>query len=221
MGKSRNLTASKIAIYCIIFFAIWTVRELIIRPIFLDSLNGIVSAIAETLMKISVWTIPALILVKHYEDDMWISLKEMLTHKVKWLRYTPILIAFFLYYSFGAWFSFGDIRIHPDLKPVTLISAVLFVGITEEIAFRAFLLNAFLKKMKMWYAILLTAAIFIPIHYPFWIYQGFDLFKVLEGSVVVLICSTIFSLVFIKSKNIFVPIILHMSWNLFTKLFFG
>ncbi|MCL2108730.1 MAG: hypothetical protein FWH20_05235, partial [Oscillospiraceae bacterium] len=64
MTKTRSLTIGKIVIYCIVFFAIWSVRELIIRPVFLDSLNDVISSVAETLMKISVWTVPAIILIK-------------------------------------------------------------------------------------------------------------------------------------------------------------
>jgi membrane protease YdiL (CAAX protease family) len=220
--SKRKLGVLHLVVYLVIFFALWSVRELVIRPVFLDSLNAVVSELVESLIKILIWTVPAVILVKYYQNDMWISLKEMLTTKVKKIyKYFLIPVAFLLYLLLGAWVTFGEIAIHPDLVFTRLIGAVIFVGITEEVVFRAFLLNAFLKKMKPWYAVLLTAALFIPIHYPYWIYQGFGLMKFLEGSIVVLAMSIIFSWTFIKSKNIFVPIILHMSWNLFTVIFLG
>ncbi|MDR1060355.1 MAG: CPBP family intramembrane metalloprotease [Clostridiales bacterium] len=38
---------------------------------------------------------------------------------------------------------------------------------------------------------------------------------------VIIALSVIFSWVFIKSKNIVVPILLHMSWNLIVPILFG
>ena len=219
--KKRRLSVYKIVIYCIIFYALWSVRELIIRPVFLDSLRGVGFQIAETLMKLAVWTVPAVILIIYYKDDMWISLKEMLTNKVKWTTYAPIFIAFFLFNFFVAWASSGQRGFNPDFRLITAIEIVLFVGITEEAVFRGWLLNAMLKKMKLWHAVLLNAALFILIHYPYWIYKGYDILTFLSSSVIVLALSIIFSWTFIKSKNIIIPIILHMSWNLFTILFLG
>ena len=84
--EKRKLTCKKIVIYCIVFYAFWTIRELIIRPVFLDSLNDILFQLMETIIKMSIWALPAIFLIKHYKNDMWISLKEMFVNKPKWFE---------------------------------------------------------------------------------------------------------------------------------------
>ena len=219
MTEKRKLTIYKIFIYCVIFYALWSVRELIIRPVFLDSLNDRMFQISETLMKLTVWTLPAVFLIWHYQDDMWISLKEMFTNKLKWFKEAPIFMVI-LIPLLMAWFSFGKIEIHPDFRPLSLIGTVIFVGITEEAVFRGWLLNAMLKKMRLWSAILLNAVLFLIAHFPYWIYLRYDLFEFLSGCVSALILSILFSWAFVKSKNIFIPITLHMTWNFLLLMFF-
>jgi len=87
--------------------------------------------------------------------------------------------------------------------------------------FRGFFLNALLKKMKPWYAVLLTAALFLLIHLPIWIHNGILLSTFLSGDFLIVIAlSIIFSWTLIESKNIFIPIVLHMVWNLLGTLLF-
>ena len=221
MTEKRKLSSYKIIIYCAVFYALWSVRELVIRPQFLDSLNDVSFQIAETLMKLLVWTLPAVLLIKRYHDDMWIGLKEILTTKPKWFWYILIMVAFFFFNAIRAWIAFGTLAVHPDFKPITLVEAVIFVGVTEEIVFRGWLLNAMLKRMKYRFALLLNAVLFALIHYPIWIYHGYGALTILSGSLSVVVLSAVFSWTFTKSKSIFIPIVIHMSWNLFLTLFFG
>ncbi|MCL2838758.1 MAG: CPBP family intramembrane metalloprotease [Oscillospiraceae bacterium] len=214
MTKTRNLTVGKIIAYCLIFFAIWSVRELIIRPFWLNQFDGLTWHILESSMKLLVWTLPAILLIKYFQDDMWISLKEMFTTKPRWFKGAPILSIIIIVPVLQALIFGGGLAIRPDFVPLSLIQGVMFAGITEDIVFRGFLLNAFLKKMKTWQAVALDAVLFYLIHVPIWIYQGNDLGFFLSASVTVMGLSAIFAYSFIKTKNIFVPIVLHMIWNL-------
>ncbi|MCL1788777.1 MAG: CPBP family intramembrane metalloprotease [Oscillospiraceae bacterium] len=225
MSIKRELTVGKIVIYCIVFFAIWTVRELPLRYFLTDTFGETANAVTGTLIKLTVWTLPAALLIEQYKCDMRFSLKEMLTNKFKWIPYIILLTAFFLYYSVSAWISFGTFAIHPEFKPLSLIGVVIFVGITEEVVFRGWLLNAALCKAdnrkKTWFAVLINAVLFTLIHFPIWFYREYDAMTFLVTGAGVAGLSVLFSWTFIKSKNIFVPIVLHMGWNLFTILFFG
>ena len=214
MPQQHKLTPSKIYIYLIIFFTIWSIRELVIQPVFLDPLNIIVSEILATIIKLLVWTLPAVLLIKHFQDDMWISLKDMLTTKPKWFKNAYIIPAVLIVPILQALIHGGGLAIRPDLIPIRLIGVVLFVGVTEEIVFRGFLLNAFLKKMKMWQAVALDAVLFYLIHIPIWISQGNDLTFFLSAIITVTVLSVFFAYSFMKTRNIFVPIALHMIWNL-------
>ena len=151
---------------------------------------------------------------------MWIGLKDMFVTKPKWFKGAPWLLLVFAPILQSLVHN-GTIAIHPDFEPISLIGAVVFVGITEEIVFRGFLLNAFLKKMKMQYAVALDAVLFLFIHYPIWIYRGLGASEILMASIIIPILSVFFAYSFIKTKNIVVPIVLHMIWNLLTILLFG
>jgi membrane protease YdiL (CAAX protease family) len=101
---------------------------------------------------------------------MWINLKEMFVTKPKWFKDAPILFVVFVP-MLSALVRNGEIVINPDFMPIRLLRSVVFVGITEEIVFRGFMLNAQLQKMKLWSAIALNQVLFVLIHFPIWIYQ--------------------------------------------------
>ena len=147
MPPKRKLSALHISIYLIVFFAVWSVRELYIRPVFLDCLDGIAFGLAESAMKLLVWTLPAILLIKHFHDDMLLGLKEMFANKP--IRFKDAYILLIVFVPLVSAVISGDFEIRSDFVPSALIRSVLFVGITEELVFRGFLLNAFLKKMKM------------------------------------------------------------------------
>jgi len=218
MVEKRKLSTFHIVVYLIIFFTVWSIRELIIRPIWLNQFDGLTWYILESSMKLLIWTAPAILLINYFQDNMWVSLKEMFTNKPRWFKSAPILLLVF--YPLGsALFVHGEIAVRPDFVPLSLIQAVVFAGITEDIVFRGFLLNAMLKRMKAWQAVAIDAVLFALIHYPIWIYWGFDFATILVSSITVLPISVLFAFSFIKTKNILVPIILHMLWNLLTVLF--
>ena len=223
MVEKKRLAVIHLVIYCIIFYFVWSIRELAIRPMLENSFGEWQNAIIGTVVKLFVWTIPAIILIKYFEADMWVSLKTMFSSKVKWFKYLLILIGFLVYQLIITYFSFGKIAVNSEFKVTSLMGAVLFVGITEEIVFRGWLLNATLSKLKSWYAVLINATLFLFIHFPIWIYTGVftNLAMIFQNCLGVFVLSIIFAWTFIKSKNIFVPNMLHMVWNLLNTVLFG
>jgi membrane protease YdiL (CAAX protease family) len=220
--EKRNLTTSKIAAYLVVFFTIWSLRELVVQPIFLTPLSVAASVIIGEIVKLSVWTLPAILLIKYFHDDMWIGLKEMFTTKPKWFKGAFIILLVILYPFIAALVSTGEVAIRPDIMPIRLVAIVILVGITEEIVFRGFLLNTFLKRMKTWQAVSLDAVLFYLIHIPIWLYQENDFAFFLTALPIFLALSIFFAYTFIRTRNILVPIVLHMVWNLFNHiLYFG
>ncbi|MCL2674759.1 MAG: CPBP family intramembrane metalloprotease [Defluviitaleaceae bacterium] len=218
MTVQRTLTPTKIGIYLIIFFAVWSIRELVIQPLFLTPLDDIADAIIGQAIKLLVWTLPAVLLIKHYQHDMRISLRDMFTTKPKWFSDAYILLAVFTP-LFSSLLTHGEVAVSPTFDPIRLIGAVVFVGITEEMVFRGFLLNTFLKRMELKRSVALNEILFVLIHYPIWIYRGLDLTAILTNSIGVFFIGAFFSYSFIKTGNIIVPIALHMIWNLLVILF--
>ena len=92
MTEKKKLTALHIGVYLIIFFALWSIRELVIQPVFLGPLNPIASEFIGETIKLLMWTLPAILLIRYFHNYMWIGLKEMFTSKIQWSRDYYILL---------------------------------------------------------------------------------------------------------------------------------
>ncbi|MBR3537110.1 MAG: CPBP family intramembrane metalloprotease, partial [Oscillospiraceae bacterium] len=139
----------------------------------------------------------------------------------KWLRYLPVFLLFVLYPLVTAYLHKGSLTLNSDFgaKEIIMYS---FVGITEEMVFRGWLLNAMAGKERQnqWKAILLSSLMFVAIHIPTWTIHG-ELAGVFLhfGFVQVIILSIIFSVTFLKSRNILVPVALHMIYDFLVDMF--
>lgn len=203
-------------LYIIIFYAIWTCFELFVK----DSLDRVIAnevlcqLVKSGIIKNIIWTIPAIMLVKHFENDVNISLKEMFNPRINWIKYLPLFALFTVYLLVGAFVTNGEIAIVDEFG-IDKIIVVLFVGLTEEMVFRGWLLNATIEEDKKWKGIIINAVMFLVIHFPVWIHNGVFISNFTSFSFLcVPVLSVIFSWTFIKSRNILVPIVLHMYWDL-------
>ena len=208
-------------IYVIIFYSIWTVWEFWIRTFISNTFGNeyISQLIKSGIIKNLVWTFPAILLVWHFKSDVYITLKEMFSTKVNWLKYLPIFIFFTIYILAGAILKNGGVEIVRDFG-IDKIIIVLFVGLTEEMVFRGWLLNATIREHRKWFYIIINAVMFLAIHFPIWIYSGnfISYFTSLQF-IEVMALSVIFSITFIKSRSILVPITLHMYFDLLVFMF--
>lgn len=224
MKKIDNKT-SKVPVliaYVIVFYGIWTIWEFLGKPFIGNTVENeyIAQLIKSGVIKNIVWTLPAIFLVKYFKTDVYIELKEMFAFKAELLKYLPIFLLFTVYLLVGAGLKTGKIAISETFNLEKLI-IVLFVGITEEMVFRGWLLNATVSEKKKWTPVILNAILFLFIHFPVWLYERSFVgnFQSL-GFLSVVILSIIFSWTFIKSKNIWIPILLHMYWDLLMFVFY-
>ena len=83
-----------IIIYSLIFYGVWALWELFGR----SAVGSVVSDevllpfIKEGIIKVSVWVLPAVCLVRYFRDDVYIGLKDMFTNRVKLLKYIPVYL---------------------------------------------------------------------------------------------------------------------------------
>lgn len=212
----NNKVLPVLIVYVIVFYGIWTVWEFWIKHFIDNSVeNELLSQLIKSgLIKNLVWTFPAILLVRLFKSDVYIGLKEMFSAKVNWLKYLPLFIIFTVCILAGSVVRNGRLQISGDFGADKII-IVLFVGLTEEMVFRGWLLNAVFREDKKWPYIIINAVMFLAIHFPTWIYNGvffgnFASFGFLE----ILVLSVIFSCTFLKSRSILVPMTLHMYWDL-------
>ena len=218
-NKSLNLV---LIVYVIFFFAVWAAYTLVLQPIICNALGEetlISSLLRSGVIKNLVWTLPAALLIVKYRSQCMVSLKEMFTqHARDWMRFLPVFLIFAVYIFISAWRTHGEIGI-VDSFGIDEIITVLFVGLTEELVFRGWLLNATYKASdppkKQYLAIGLNALLFLCIHFPIWISKGIFVSNFISlGFLGILVLSVVFSMAFIRTKNIVIPIALHMFWDL-------
>lgn len=222
MKKTSNISKSPVLIiYVIAFYSIWTMWEFWGRSFISNIIENeyISQLIKSGVIKNLVWTFPAILLVRYFKSDVHITLTEMFSAKVNWIKYLPVFMIFTVYILTGSMLQNSRLGIVSDFG-IDEIIIVLFVGLTEEMVFRGWLLNATIREDKKWPYIIINAIMFLVIHFPKWIHAGvfissFTSLQFLE----LMALSVIFSWTFIKSRNILVPITLHMYWDLLVLMF--
>ncbi len=223
---SKGRFAALLTIYTICLWCVWAAYTLLLKPVICDALGedtALSSLVRNGIIKNIVWTLPAAWLIVRYNDRCMVSLKDMFTKAAAgWKNYLIIFPCFIIYILIGALRS-GGIGISEDFGIDSIIT-VLFVGLTEELVFRGWLLNATVKESdppkKQYIAIGVNALLFLCIHFPIWISQGTFVSSFTSlGFLSILILSVLFSAVFIRTKNIVLPIALHMAWDLLVFMF--
>lgn len=229
MIKAKNI-AITLSIYYVGLFTVWLAVEWLFHSKLIstsDPVNYwlIQSGVKEGALKILIWLMPAILLIHAYRSQLYITLDQMFRAKVNWFKLLPIFLLFTLYLVVGAYNIFdGTMSIVPGFVWSQLLW-VLFVGVTEEMVFRGWLLNATIKdasRRKQWAMVTINSLLFLGIHVPIWLFANqidivFSSFSFLS----VIVLSFIFSWMFIKTKSILPAIVLHMYWDLLIVLFYG
>ena len=194
-----------IIVYCLCFYAVWTVFELCLK-------TSIDSQLIKTgVIKTAVWAVPAALLIHRFQDSVRIGLKEMFVTKVKWPRYLWVYALLIVWGLSGGLVQAGGLSFSVDQDALIV---VLFAGVTEEMVFRGWLLNATAGELPGWLAIIINAAMFLLIHFPRFVQEGILISSFTSFNFVgLLVLSAIFGVAFLKSKNILVPITMHMVYD--------
>ena len=173
-------------------------------------------------VKTLVWFVPAMMLVKQFEPEMRVGLKQMFTEKVplKSVLFWSLLFAFF---GGGGTIvnglMHGTLHVNPEFS-LTNHQWLLFVGITEEAVFRGWMLNGTACDKKDWKMLLLNAVLFVSVHIPGWIQKGMFVSAFTHfGFLSVMLFSILVSICFLKHKNLLLPVWLHMLYDFMLEFF--
>lgn len=216
-----------LAAYYIALYAIWGSYTLLLKPVICDMLGEetfISSFLRSGIIKNIVWTLPAALLILKYKNQCLVSLKDMFTKiSPDWKGYLVIFPFFLIFVLISAFRNHGGIAI-ADSFGIDEIVTVIFVGITEELVFRGWLLNSSVKEnasnKQLYTSIGINALLFLCIHFPIWISKGTFISSFTNlGFISILVLSVIFSITFVRTKNIVLPITLHMFWDLIVFMF--
>jgi len=198
--------------YLLIFYAIWTLKELWLVE-YIHTFDDTISAYITAVVKISVWIVPAWLYIKYYLNTNPIDYLKMNDNVKKGLFWGGVLSSLI-----GLRFAFETYILNKQIFDFSLpldsyLNVFLLAGITEEIVFRGLILQEINKRITFWKANVITALLFLAIHYPIWIYHGefFDLW----GHLYVFLLGLIFGFVYKKTGSLWSVVILHSFHNFF------
>ncbi len=144
---------------------------------------------------------------------MSVKKESIFSFKLKSTEFIIILFLFTIFHVVSAFVRNGGISVN-DLFGMSNIIIACSVGISEEMVFRGFLLNSVLNEKNKYTAVIINSLLFLAIHFPVWIRKGVFLTYITNGAFLQIIAlSAVFSLAFIRSRNIIIPAILHAYWD--------
>lgn len=211
MTKDKKFNTIYI-LYCLGLFVVWGVMEITIMPYI--EFYKFSEIIKEVFIKILVWFIPAVILQRYFNKFMFVKKDSIFSFKVRWTEFIIILFIFTLFHIVSSLVQNGGISINHSFRMSDIIIACS-VGISEEMVFRGWLLNSVLNDKNKYTAVIINSLLFLSIHFPVWIRGGVFITYITSGAFLqIMVLSIIFSLTFIRNKNIIIPVILHAYWDL-------
>ncbi|AWB43809.1 hypothetical protein DCC85_05940 [Paenibacillus sp. CAA11] len=101
-----------------------------------------------------------------------------------------------------------------NIDPVNLLITALFAGICEEALFRGYIQHTLARRMPIFLAVLITSAAFSLAHLP---NPGYSFLSFLN----ILLIAFFFSLMTLRTGNIYFAMAYHTAWNLFQGDIFG
>lgn len=220
--KEKRKLLPVLIVYAAVFYAVWAAWAMLIRPAVKEAMGGtLLFEMLGSCVKVLVWTVPALLLVKRFEPAMTVGLRQMFTQKVplKWILLWTLVFAVLSGGGLMRGILHGTLHINPAFS-LAADQFLIFVGITEEAVFRGWLLNATAKDEKDWKPIALNAVMFLCIHFPGWIHKGMFVSAFTGfGFVGVMLFSVLASYCFLKHKNLLLPVFLHMLYDFMIDFF--
>lgn len=187
---------------------------------YLDLMDTVPRAITSATIKIVIWVIPVILLVKIMEKSKpfsYLQLHHNFRKGLKWTGWISLALMFYFVINLIVFKNNIDFQIGFN----GWLNTILLVGITEEIVFRGFLLRKLMDSFKFWIANTITALLFVSIHFPIWFYKGlFEFPYILNSILTVFMLSIIFGFVYKKSKSLWSVIIIHSLYNFLVLLFY-
>ena len=219
MIKNKKLLAA-LGIFTLWLYGAWAVFEMLLNPMLKEATDNeyILLLLRDGVIKNLVWTLPAVLLIKHFSDDMLVGMRELFGFKKAASKYLLIVLPLAAFVLLGELIRTHTIEVSSAYHPSQFI-VILFVGFTEEIVFRGLYLNAAMKyadtNKKQYLAAGLNSLMFLAIHFPKWIMEGVFVNGFARfGFVTIIALSLLFSFCFVRSRNIWVPAVLHSFYDM-------
>lgn len=202
--------------YLVFFYLAWSIKELWLIE-YIYAFGEILSPLLESLVKSFIWIVPVWIYVKfHLQSDptSYLKMNINVMPGILWGILLSLLLGAGLILEE---YLFNGVSFHFSLSFDDYLNTVIMAGLAEEIVFRGLILQEFNKKWTFWKANVVTALLFLVIHYPIWIYNG--TFLPFDSHIYVFFVGILFGFIFKKTGSLWTVIILHAFHNYVLSIF--
>lgn len=194
----------------VLFYLAWTIKELWLLE-YIYSFGEIGSPLFEALVKSFIWIVPAVLYIKYFLHSNPMNYLKMNVHVKKGLFWGIALSLLLGAYLILRIYIFDDVSFHFALAFDDYLNTVLMAGLAEEIVFRGLLLQELNKRLAFWKANVITALLFLAIHYPIWIVN--DVIFHVGSHMYVFLLGLLFGFVYKKTGSLWTVILMHAFHN--------
>ena len=217
----NRLQLKPLAIYITIFLLIWSLRATVFISIDEGIESGLWKNVYSNAIKLALWVLPALITLLVWRRPPFKYVKLTTRVDLQGLMIATLVVA--------AWLSVV-IVVEATLSGKT-IAAMLFHGdwlmilagvvvspISEEILFRGFFLNGLNESLSFWKSNVISAAVFMLVHVPYWVSKNGLSGPVLKDLANVFLLGCLFGWVMKKTNSLWPAIGAHIANNFLSGL---
>lgn len=208
MKSEKKSMLYAIIVSYIVFMSGWYFRETYIN---FSYLNSYLEACINFVIYGIWWSGFAFLLIYCFGNRLNWNLKEILTKRPD-RKTLLIAIPIILIYYFICWIVAG-FQFSCEMNWLDYLLTVVGVGIFEESVFRGWFYNAWSMIVKEKYANIISAAMFVFIHYPRWFQLERTVGDIVYGSIYVFVLGILFGVLFQKNRSIWTQAILHSMWD--------
>ncbi|MGE7910513.1 CPBP family intramembrane glutamic endopeptidase [Lysinibacillus xylanilyticus] len=214
-SKVKNNDIKTMIGFLLIFYFVWTIKELWLID-YIYSFSNNISSLLEALVKGLIWIVPTWLYIKYYlHTNPFEYLRVNVNVKIGLFWGVVLSLLIGLYFAFET-YIINQQSFQFSLSIDDYLNGFLMAGIAEEIVFRGLILQEINKKMAFWKANIITALLFLVIHYPVWIYN--EIFFHFGTHVYVFILGLLFGFVYKKTGSLWSVIIFHALHNFFVTI---
>jgi membrane protease YdiL (CAAX protease family) len=223
MPEARNLPLRGFWIYVLIFFAIWSLRALVLIRIDESIQSPLWKNVFSNTVKFIIWVMPTFITLAICRLKPFHYMKLSTPIHKRGLLLSIIIVAVWLGLVLVGESSISGRSIGAMLSQrsedwLSILAGVVISPIWEEILFRGFFLNRLNESLSFWMANVISALLFAAVHMPYWVSKNGFSALVIKDLVNVFLLGCLFGLVMKKANSLWPAIGAHIANNFLSGL---
>jgi membrane protease YdiL (CAAX protease family) len=211
-------------IFLLAFYIVWALRATVLYRIDASFQSDLARHAYSDFIKFVIWVVPTFLYLKYVDRvNPFAYLKLSTRIEAAGLGFALVLLWFIGIQVVEHFTNHRTILLGAQLTAsqwTTILLTVAGAPIIEEIFYRGFVLQKFRDLFRFWTANIITTALFILVHWFYWLYSGQTIRQVIVSSLQILPLSLMLGWLVKKTNSLYPSILLHLLNNL-TSFVFG